>query len=645
MKFSRCMRGVGSAVAALLLIGISSAQQVFVNIETGNDVNLGQTAATAVQTITRALQIAAGNLTISWKIQVAGRTDNTGTVLAYDDNSGTTPPSAETFPLQMLRDVTLVWDQANSELLPGAPPVLARPLIQSTGAFLPTLVEFSFPGAAPNAPVTVSGIDFEGGQPAVSIPGNPNGAVAVVLKDVRIRDSERCVLSDAGASEVDVKLISSLFELEPPVPTSIVGNQPLVEVRAGFSTGSVTLLVDGCSFRATGNIAPPGGLRLLAGADASLTARVVASLFVGGPNGLPVGIDLVTALLSAGAPDLLRVDATVSGCTFQDCSDQGMRFQFTSTGGAGAAGDSALSVTGCTFDGNGGPAQLSYDVWSGNRLTLGATSNRFLPSGTTPLATDGILLVNNVSGIYTTGPTSTVSVDFSQNLIRDQKGDGIRIVAGQMAITGTISRNQVSDCLGDGIDHSAVWNLGAQACTSTVSIVNNMIGFNGGNGILNHVFSPGGVPAGAALVAAPTGVTHNTVYQNGLFGLQNQVDPAGLPMPAFPVYNSVFWLNASGDINTANLQELANIFFTDFFGSTVPGNGNLSQPPMLQNPAARDLRLATGSPMRDVASLTPPASPPVDFDGNLRRIDLPGVGNNGPLSAHADMGADERTIP
>jgi hypothetical protein len=240
-----------------------------------------------------------------------------------------------------------------------------------------------------------------------------------------------------------------------------------------------------------------------------------------------------------------------------------------------------------------------------------------------------------------------VRVDFSQNELTAQRGDGIRIVAAQMDMTGTVFGNAILDCLGDGIDHSAFWNFGPQTCRSTVSIVNNMVGFNGENGILNHVASPGGLPPGAILIAAPTGVTHNTVYQNGLWGLQNQVDTPGpgLPMPVFPVYNSVFWLNPSGDINTTSLPIAANIFFTDFFFLTPPQNGNLSTDPQLQNPAGRDLRLASGSLMRDRASITPPASPAVDFDGNLRRIDLPGVGNDGPNSPHADMGADERTTP
>ncbi len=180
---------LGTAFVATLMAASVGSQTVFVDVKAGDDRNLGRTPETSVQTITRALGIASANLTVPWTIRVAGRVDEEGALLAYDEDPCTSPPSRECFPLPMLRGVSLVWDQENSDVVSSGPDfegfAAVRPLVRSTSG--PTmLVELSpSPGArAVCSPVlepfdptggrlTLSGLGFEGGEPGDLDLGQP----------------------------------------------------------------------------------------------------------------------------------------------------------------------------------------------------------------------------------------------------------------------------------------------------------------------------------------------------------------------------------------------------------------------------------------------------------------------------------------
>ncbi len=236
---------------------------MFVNVKHGDDANFGGTPERAVQTITRALEIAAFNLTIPWTIRVAGAVDRDGIVLAYDDDAGTVPPSRECFPLSMLPGVSLVWDQDNSDVVPTGPDGeefdFVRPLVRTVfGAGV--LVEFS-PHALPGgvcspvvqafeptgARVTLSGLDFEGGDPTISIRDNPREPVSVMLKDVAVRTRGNGVEALASAFEIALEIRRSRFELLPLAPYAVPQPTLPLDFRA-TDTGVLRIALLDCEF-------------------------------------------------------------------------------------------------------------------------------------------------------------------------------------------------------------------------------------------------------------------------------------------------------------------------------------------------------------------------------------------------------------
>ncbi|MGH7150994.1 MAG: hypothetical protein ACREIU_09865 [Planctomycetota bacterium] len=166
------------AVGLLLSAASAASHAVYVNVETGDDRNLGRTPGAAVETITRALEIASRNLDAPWTICIAGRVDEEGAVLAYDDDPATAAPSRERFPLPMLRGVSLVWDREHSDIVPLGPDgesfEFVRPLVRSAFGQVVLAESSQHPLSSdvlsedePLHPadrtVTLRGLDFEGG--------------------------------------------------------------------------------------------------------------------------------------------------------------------------------------------------------------------------------------------------------------------------------------------------------------------------------------------------------------------------------------------------------------------------------------------------------------------------------------------------
>jgi hypothetical protein len=251
--------------AVLFLAAAGRGQTVFVNVKHGDDANFGGTPERAVQTITRALEVAACDPTIPWTIRVAGAVDREGKVVAYDDDAATCPPSKESFPLSMLSGISLVWDRDNSAVVPTGPDGeefdFVRPLVR-TAFGLSTLVEFS-PRALPgsgnspglpalqprNSRVTLSGLDFEGGDPTISIHDNSREAVSVCLRDVTVRAAGTCVDAAVSGFEVDLDFRDSRFEARPSAPFATPQAVFVVDVRAS-ETGVVRTSLTNCLFAA-----------------------------------------------------------------------------------------------------------------------------------------------------------------------------------------------------------------------------------------------------------------------------------------------------------------------------------------------------------------------------------------------------------
>ena len=71
-----------------------------------------------------------------------------------------------------------------------------------------------------------------------------------------------------------------------------------------------------------------------------------------------------------------------------------------------------------------------------------------------------------------------------------------------------------------------------------------------------------------------------------------------------------------------------------------PGEGNIDSDPLFLDPENGDYRLQYGSPCIDSGTITDLS---IDLDGNMRPVDIPGVGVEGPNAY--DMGAYEYCGP
>jgi hypothetical protein len=698
-------RGYSTVIAGLLFVAPALGQDIYVHVRLGCDQWPGTASPyQPVQTISRALVLATSH-TLPLTIWIAGGMEaGTSNRLPYNDATGPAtlpstpcvgvPAAAECFPLSMLSRVSLRWDVANSDDLVIAtdPPTVqkARPLIRPAAAIapLPILLRFTnstnlppvcsggLPTYVPGATaVTLGSLDFEGGDPAIDIRGISGATVRPALTDVRVQASRTSLRAVAYANErIAPALSSSLFQLDPNSPGVPQGNlPPLVEMTASGQNASLAGSVSGCTFRAFGSTAAPNlpaaGLRLTAMQSGTVTTSVAGSLFHGAaspppssPSGLERGLQLVVDMDPApnnGA----SISSPVSASTFRLCGRTGAYVRMYSSFNVTASATSSPSFSGNTFDGNGTavlPAQpagqLYLNVGSGNDIVALISKNTFLPA-----PVNGILVRNGATTSYGVAGTATVNV--TMNEIEGQKPDGIQIEATDLVVSGLVDRNKISNCEGDGIDNSAVYLAGtslypAANCVSSPAIVGNFIGLNLGNGIFNHVNSFGLTPM-TLLVAAPL-MSHNTVAANVGNGLLSQADvltPISLrPTPA--VWNSCFgYHTAAGMVDIVEfdplnpsgigIEEGAGIFWTNFdtAATSPPVNNNSGMPnPMLVDVSGFDFSLASGSPMRDQASLSPPPPvPTVDIFGRLRQFDLSGVPND--VTNYADKGAHERQTP
>ncbi len=703
-------RGYSTMIAALLFSATALGQDIYVHVRLGCDLWPGTAAPyQPVQTISRALCLATTHA-LPLTIWIAGGVaPGTGSRVPYDDTAGpptlpSTPcggalAAGECFPLSMLSQVSLRWDVANSDDLPIAtePPTTqkARPLIRPDGATspVPTLLQFtnsSNPPSAcpPPAPtcsgslptyvpgptaVTLGSLDFEAGFPAIDIRGVSGATVRPTLSDVRVQASQRSLRVSAQAGErIAPALSSCLFQLDPGSPGVPTGNlDPMVDMMASGPGSSLAGSVSGCTFRAFGSTAAPNmpysGLRLTAFQDGTVTTTVSGSLFDGAanlsplsPSGLQRGLALVVAM---GPPFNSPINSSsVSSSTFRLCGRIGAYMRmYASNVMAGATSSPSFSTN--TFYSNGkdaqagqAAAQLYLNVGPGNMVSPLISGNTFLPA-----PADGILLRNGAVTSY--GVAASAAITVTLNDIEAQ-ADGIHIEATDLVVSGLIDRNRIIGSHADGIDNSATYIAPSPlyppvACVSSPAIVGNFIGQTGGHGIFNHVNSP--VVPPTPLAASPL-ISHNTVAGNDGNGLLSRADP-GTPISLRPtpaVWNSCFAYHTSAGTDDivefdplnpsgTGIEEAVGIFWTNFDTATILGGQNNNSAilsPMFVDFSGFDFSLASGSPMRDQASLTPPPPiPTVDIFGKPRQLDLAGVGFDGPGTSYADKGAHERKVP
>jgi len=653
----------------------------YVNGRTGCDSLNGQSPATAYQSITRALQEAATNLSVPWTIMVAGVLDPASTYtnliyIVYDDVAGPhpdpctlAPAPAECLPLPMLKEVSLVWDVANSDPFPAPPPPAvpvdtpARPIIRGTvgqmsgtlGPLLrftntpPNCTGITVPYSPGPTVVSLEGLRFEGGNPAIDILDNPSGVVQPSLLDLQFDQGRRAISVIATTGQINPQVTRCFFLLAPVGGTIPPGvNPPVLEFVFLQPTGASSGIggqFNQCTFKVVDT--PTINLKVNNAIVANPSGGTISTLFTnslfegsdayGITSGLGIGIEFVF-LLSPAPANTSQFTSTVSGSTFRKCLNAGVAILANASLGTTASNASALTISGCQFYESGTTlapgtpgGQILLDIGAGQRITTTVSGNSFFAS---PLS--GIFLRNQTPHLSGNVP-GLLSLDISQNDIRYQGGDGIHLEAIEVVVSGPLSRNKIFDNGGDGIENYAfVPPGGFIESTSIPDIVNNMVGHNGGDGINNHSASSNPTVKAAA---APR-ITHDTIALNLGWGLNN---PSG---DVFKIWNSVFDGNALGDMNIPPGFEVNNVFWTRFgtASATGPPNNNTTLPPGLINPAhpVHDFRLMltpTPSYMIDMASLRPPALPAVDHFGNPRQVEHIGIGNDG--ANFADKGAHE----
>jgi hypothetical protein len=667
----RCM---ATAVPLLSLLSPRASAQplptLYVNARTGSDSNdglsptVGTPPSGPVKTIGRALVLASGSLSAPRSILIAGVANVFGNPIPYDDTV-----NGECFPLPMLSQVSLVWDQSNSDTLPTDPPSKALAILRKNPPLGPILrFSSAIPTCPPSLPYTpgagavqLDGLFFEGGHPAVEIFDNPAGPVRPLLTNVSFQRGITAVSVSAPTSAITPTFSRCSFTRVPEgasPPPGAGGTSDFLlnlETPGPAATGTIAATISDCTFLAAGTAPSPSspGVDLktryavrvsLPDGAGSITASVTGSLFVGSANnyGLLTGVETSLRHAQAGA-NPGRFDVSVSGSTFLDCREPCVNMLTVPYPGASAGAKSSLQVSDSSFSQPGIPGaglaggQVTLDFGAGHRANVQIIGNQFTKS-----PRDAINLGSSTPNVLA-ATEGDLELVITQNAIKEQGGDGIELHPSATIVKGLISRNDILDGIGNGIDNHPE---GASSLTTScnVDLVNNMIGYNGGHGIINRATQAGG----AGAVSAMARPSFNTVVGNTGFGLQNAAYIAAA-LPIFQVWDSIFYNNVAGDINTGpggTLPE-SNIFWTRFAVPPPTINSNTALLPQLTNPGGRDFSLQPGSPMIDMADSTAPAVTSVDFFGNPRLKDHCGVGSEGRACGgtslnFADKGAHER---
>ncbi|MBI5870406.1 MAG: Ig-like domain-containing protein, partial [Actinobacteria bacterium] len=307
--------------------------------------------------------------------------------------------------------------------------------------------------------------------------------------------------------------------------------------------------------------------------------------------------------LSGGA---IYLNATVGTSTFVDTSISGN--SATDTHGGGIYSNSALSLDGCTVDGN------SSTLDGAGIYLVGASATASANGGT---------VSNNTGryggGIYQGAGASLTVTDASINgnsaISGIGSGGGIYAVGTTLDVDGTNIKGNRSSAYGGGIYNSG----------TAVTITNSMIT---GNTNDQQAYSDGG----GIYSAGTLDVVNSTIAGN-----YTQRFGGGLRINSgtATVRNSIIWGNSSGGAGT-QISGAPTVSYTDVEGG-YSGSGNIDADPLFVdfqqatagNPTTLgDFHILEGSPCRNWANN--PDAPADDIDSDIR-----------PQEGFADMGADE----
>jgi hypothetical protein len=559
-------RGGCLAVASgsLLAARVEGQGVVFAHARLGCDTNTGA-AGQPVQTLTRALQIAAGNPSIRWTINVAGAASGSARI-PYDDrwNASAAPGGCpgipllqqglETFPLQMRPQVSLVWDTTNSDSIGG---LKVRPLVRKDVPFATgSLLEFGAGYAAGASPVSLTSLDFEFADPtAIDVLTTVAGTVRPALTNLIVSDCTTGFRANTSSRTIVPTIASSTFELRPSTPAP-PSTSRFIDMRAqGSSNAVVGGSITDCTFSTDASKATYAGVQLGGSSDGRIVDLTIRnSLFRGGSATTPPNMGMNRGVfVSSGAfvnpATAPPVQMTVSGSTFTYCVGP-IDVSLQTQPGVVDVANSSVTVSGNQFTGSfrgfGVPAspfssaqgQVMLSGVQGKRITMWITGNTF--GAATARAID-VRNLNSGGGSFI-GPPGYVNLQIDRNVITNQALQGMLFLAQSLDIRGTVSRNKITDVTTwDGIYNYAISDA-IGAATSNVDLVNNVIAYTGRDGIRNKArqdssFYP---------VQAIPRLTHDTVYHAGGSALNNLAGGALGTYQAFPVWSSIFRASVGG---------------------------------------------------------------------------------------------------
>ncbi len=310
--------------------------------------------------------------------------------------------------------------------------------------------------------------------------------------------------------------------------------------------------------------------------------------------------------------------------------------------GGGQACHVLIGADNATLDG------FTITGGNGNVIDLCSAAGGMLIEGCSPLVTNCIF-TGNQGNVDAAMSISAAAAPVISNCVFDNNEAATN--SGVMAICGAGTLPDISWCaftnntcgrmggaivVCDGavaaIRHSrfignSAFNIGGAICNynNGTSIVSNCL-FEG-NETRDTSFGGGAIGnwKSRLLITNCTLVNNTTANQGGAIGNWNN--------SISTVKNCIVWGNAPQQL--FNDTSTTNITYSDVMGG-FSGEGNINADPRFV--AADDFHLSADSPCIDMGTAT--GAPPRDLDGQIRPVDIPGVGTNGEGDGF-DMGAYE----
>jgi hypothetical protein len=311
----------------------------------------------------------------------------------------------------------------------------------------------------------------------------------------------------------------------------------------------------------------------------------------------------------------------------------------TATAGAGGGmylASGTASITGGEFDKNhsfygggllvkGGAPTITGNLFEENEVLSapvnGEAGGLGIVGKATAFVSDNVFRFNSANvggGIYAYDASPTIVVNLVHDNAAVRNGSGALGFGAGLALGktgGSVELNEVfynSGVFGGGI---------ATRGGTTALLLNNVVDHNdadsSGSGLGGGLYSKDSSPSVVA-----TTIADNAASKGGGLYVTGKAAPA--------VDTSILWGNtAASNISFFDGSGLLVISFSDVEAVSVGGT-SLSIDPLFSNPAARDYRLGTGSPVVDAGNFSF-SGPATDIYGNARVV-----------NGRVDMGAAEQ---